>query len=145
MSATPKRPDASEESLLRVAYSCYEGMKEIAKNFHSHTIIPFGILSGHCIEAFLKCHLLQKGMPHDRVRALGHNLEAAWAEAAKAGPPIHGAAPHWVVALNAGHDRPYMFRYLPHLHGVGCASPEDFMDKIPPILESLRKTCGYII
>lgn len=89
--------------------------------------------------------MLQKGVPLKDVRKVGHDLEVAWVEAAKLGSPIDGPVPGWVKILNWGHSRPYPYRYLPDTHGAGCPQPSDFIDLIPPILESLRKTCGRII
>jgi hypothetical protein len=138
-------PPESEESLLRVAYSCNDGLRILAKEFHSQLIIPFGILAGQCIESFLKCHLLQKGVPLKQVQRIGHDLELAWVEAAKHGSPIDGPVPVWVKVLNWGHSRPHPYRYLPDTYGAGCPQPNDFIELIPPILESLRRTCGRII
>lgn len=139
-------PDPSESSFLRVAYSCHDGLKVLAKELHSRTLIPFGILAGHCVEAMLKCHLMQNGWTATDVRhKLGHDLEAAWVAAAKCGPPIEGAPPQWVMSLNWGHDRPYPYRYLPHQYGVGTPHAEQVIEPIAPILEVLRQRCGQII
>ena len=120
-------------------------MKLLAAQFHSQLIIPFGILSGHCMEAILKCHLLQRGATLKSTRSLGHNLERAWLAATQVGPPIEGPVPDWLKVLNWGHDRPHPYRYLPDTYGAGCPQPESFMPLIPPILESLRKSCGRLI
>jgi hypothetical protein len=138
-------PDPSESSLLRVAYSCHEGLKILATNFHSQMLVPFGIVAGHCVEALLKCHLMQSGWTHDEVRKLRHDLEAAWRAGAECGPPISGDPPRWVGVLNAGHNKPFMYRYTPHLYGIGTPRAEEVIEPIAPILEALRRKCGYLL
>lgn len=139
-------PAPSESSLLRVAYSCHEGLKILATNFHSQMLVPFGLVAGHCVEALVKCHLMQNGWTSEECqKRLGHDLEAAWRAGAVCGPPICGEPPSWVVALNAGHSRPYVYRYTPHLHGVGTPHAEEVIEPIWPMLEALRKRCEYII
>lgn len=139
-------PDTSEMSLLRAAYSCHEGLKILATNFHSQMLIAFGIVAGHCIESFLKCHLMQNGWTAAEVRhKLGHDLERAWREGAKYGHPIEGEPPLWVTVLNHGHRPPYLYRYPPHLFGVGTPRAEEVIEPIAPILEALRRRCEYII
>ena len=139
-------PEPSESSLLRVAYSCHEGLKILATNFHSQMLVPFGIVAGHCVEALLKCHLLQNGWTNEELKKkIGHDLEAAWRAGAECGPPITGEPPMWVLVLNAGHKRPFIYRYTPHQYGVGTPRAEEVIEPIAPILEALRKKCGYIV
>ena len=92
------------------------------------------------MEATLKCHLLQKQRPLKEVRALHHDLLAAWSAAATAGPPIVGPAPEWLLALHWGHSRPHLFRYPPHGYGVGTPKAEEFLPWWEPVLRALYRT-----
>ena len=139
-------PEPSESSMLRVAYSCHEGLKILATNFHGQMLVAFGLVAAHCVEALLKCHLMQNGWNNLRLqKEIGHNLETAWRTAAACGPPVTGEPPGWVRALNAGHSRPYIYRYTPHQYGIGTPRAEEVIEPIAPLLEELRKKCGYII
>lgn len=133
-------PNESESSLLKVAQSCCEAIKELNRDAGSHTLIALAILAGQGIEATLKCHLLQKKRKLEDVRALGHDLVAAWSAAAAAGPPIVGPAPDWLLALNWGHARPFIFRYPPDMYGIGAPKAEDLLHWWQPVLRQLYRT-----
>jgi hypothetical protein len=106
--------------MLRVAQSCCEGVKALAKIPDSNTLIAYAIVASHGVESTLKCHLLQKGKTlHDCLR-LGHDLLRAWDTAVSEGDPIKGPTPGWLRILNRGHDKPYAFRYLPDMYGIGA-------------------------
>jgi hypothetical protein len=138
--SVPELPDESESSLLRAAQFCCEAIKELNRNAGSHTLIPFAILAGQGMEATLKCHLLQKRRSLEDVRGLGHDLIAAWSAAATAGPPIIGPAPDWLVVLNWGHARPFVFRYPPDMYGIAAPKAEDLLHWWPPVLRQLYRT-----
>ncbi len=106
----------------------------------SHTLIALGILAGQGIEATLKCHLLQHQHPLEDVRQLGHDLRTAWAAAAAEGAPIVGPEPDWLVVLNFGHDRPFMFRYPPDAYGVAAPRAEDVLHWWEPVLRQLYRS-----
>jgi hypothetical protein len=133
-------PEASESSLLRVAYACLDGLKIFAtgNNFHSRTIIPVAILEAHCPEVTMKCHLMQNRWTHSDVRELGHDLRRCWNEASKVATLFDEEPPHWLELLNWGHSSPYAFRYLPSDYGAGCPLPCEFVAFTEPKLEALR-------
>lgn len=135
-----KLPDESESSLLKVAQSCCEAIKELDHVLGNHTLIAFAILAGQGMEATLKCHLLQKKRPLKEVRDLRHDLLAAWSAAVDAGPPIEGPAPDWLVILNWGHARPHAFRYPPDTYGVGIPRTEQFLPWWEHVLRALYRT-----
>jgi hypothetical protein len=138
-------PDVSEESLFRVASSCLHGVRALGIDFNSQLIIPFGIVAGQCLEAAIKCHLLQVGRSHGDVRSIGHDLLIGWQEAAQSGDPFRQPVPTWVQVLNAGHARPYLFRYLPHQYGVSVPNPEEIVPVLAETIEILRKRCKFVV
>jgi hypothetical protein len=147
MPAFPNSPPESESSLLRGAYSCYFCLKQIEPTFGSHTLVGFGILAGHCIEATLKCHLLQNGVDTKELRThdVRHNLELLWQRAERLGPPIVGQPPEWVRVLNWGHDKPFQYRYIPHDYGLAAPLPSEFLPALFSIMEALRKKSERIL
>jgi hypothetical protein len=141
----PTLPQESESSLLRCAMDCLEGLRILGApgNFHNSTIIPFAILAGHCVEATMKCHLLQNGWTPKQLRKLQHDLLAAWSECVVCGAPFEGSAPDWLGILNWGHNRPHPFRYLPHQYGVASPTLEHLLKPLEAIHTELRKRCQY--
>jgi hypothetical protein len=141
MTKKTKLPEASESSLLRVAYACLDGLKVFAtgNNFHSQTVIPVAILEAHCTEVTLKCHLMQSDWGQNKARALSHDLRRCWSAAAKVGDMFAEEPPTWLETLHWGHSAPYAFRYLPHDYGTGCPFPQEVIDFVAPKLEMLRR------
>jgi hypothetical protein len=139
-----KLPPPSESSMFRVAWSCCEGIRVFSRVPDSNTLIAFAIVAGHGIEATLKCHLLQKGKSLRDCVKLGHDLMETWDAAVAEGPPIEGPVPDWLRALNWGHDRPYAFRYLPDMHGVGAPRADELLGWWDPVLKSLYRTSSRL-
>ena len=139
-----KLPPPSESSMLRVGWSCCEGIKVLSRVPDSNTLIAFAIVASHGVEATLKCHLLQKGKSLDDCIRLGHDLAKMWDAATREGAPIEGPAPDWLRALNWGHDKPYAFRYLPDMYGVGAPRADDLLVWWEPVLRSLYRTSSRL-
>src|ERR1700730_10130720 len=134
MNPTQALPPPSESSFFRVAWSCCEGTKVLSRLPDSNTLIAYALVVSHGIEATLKCHLLQKGRSLQDCRQLGHDLKKAWDVAEKEGAPIAGEAPDWLICLNWGHVKPYAFRYLPDMYGIGAPKAEDILRWWEPVL-----------
>jgi hypothetical protein len=139
-----KLPPPSESSMLRVAWSCGEGIRVFSRVPDSNTLIAFAIVAAHGVEATLKCHLLQKGKSLRDCVKLGHDLMETWDAAVAEGPPIEGPVPDWLRALNWGHDKPYAFRYLPDMHGVGVPRADELLGWWDPVLKSLYRTSSRL-
>lgn len=120
-------PPPSESSLLRVAQSCCQATKVLTTVPDSFTLIALAIVVSQGIEATLKCHLLQKGKSLEFCKVLGHDLIKTWNAAAQQGDPIVGAPPAWLLSFQWGHAKPYAFRYLPDMYGVGVPRAEEFL------------------
>lgn len=134
-----KLPAPPESSMFRVAWSCCEGVKQLARVPDSNTLIAMAIVASHGVEATLKCHLLQKGKSLSECRKLGHDLLATWKVGSQQGAPFDGPAPGWLQMLNWGHDRPYAFRYLPDAHGIGVPKADELIVWWEPVLKSLYR------
>jgi len=144
MQHDPPLPPASESSLLRVAQSCCQATKVLTEVPDGFTLIALAIVVSHGMEATLKCHLLQKGKTLEFCTKIGHDLAKAWNAAAQEGPPISGPPPNWLIALQWGHAKPYAFRYLPDMHGVGVPRADEFLPWWEPVLKELYRSSGRL-
>ena len=79
---------------------------------YAHAATELGSLHDPPIELSLKAYLLHVGVPEDRLRrSIGHNLVAAWEQAASRGLSLEAPIPYWVQVLSFAHDAPYLYRY----------------------------------
>ena len=132
-------PPASESSLLRVAQSCCQATKVLTAIPDSFTLIALAIVVSQGMEATIKCHLLQKGKTLEHCKELGHDLVRAWNAAVREGAPFSGPPPNWLLPMQWGHAKPYAFRYLPDMHGIGMPRVEEFMPWWDDVLKELYK------
>jgi hypothetical protein len=137
-------PLPSESSLLRVAQSCCQATKVLTAVPDSFTLIPLAMIVSHGLEATLKCHLLQKGKSLEFCIGIGHDLLKAWDAAAREGAPIEGPPPTWLLAFQWGHAKPYAFRYLPDMYGVGVPRADEFVPWWDKVLKELYRRSGRL-
>jgi hypothetical protein len=83
-------------------------------------IVPFAQLVCHSIELGLKSYLLFTGADEQRLRSIGHDLQAAWEECRLQNLQVNFPT-GWLMTLGFQYDGPFIFRYW--RHGIGWSVP----------------------
>ena len=94
-----------------------------------------GMLAGHALECALKAHLAGVGVSENKLRKLGHDLEALWTRAQSSGLAIDPQVPSWCSVLNQTYSRPHLIRYPMKIHGIQTPHVDDMMAGVRAVLE----------
>ena len=134
---TKTDPDSvSPESLLEGANDYFQAAITLCEK-HGQAIDPIGLLSSHSLEVALKAALLKTGSSEKDLKAIGHDLVAAWQKAA----PVLGLSvepPYWVKVLHFSHCSPYYFRYSPGEFRVAIPNCEELREQLENVLHLVR-------
>jgi hypothetical protein len=85
-----------------------------------HPIVPFAQLVCHSVELALKSYLLFTGADEQRLRSIGHDLQAAWEECRRQSLEVTFPT-GWLMTLGYQYDGPFIFRYW--RQGIGWSIP----------------------
>jgi hypothetical protein len=128
--------DASPRSLIQTARDFLKAAELLDPAVAAG---PFGLASAQCLELTLKAYLMISGMSERDLRnKVSHSLNEAWSRCVKAGLDIDADMPSWATSLDAGHDRPYLFRYARDNTGILLPSKDTVLNGLRGVLTTAQ-------
>jgi len=136
--------DITPEGYLERANGYLKALEVLKDNLSKATIPPIGLLASQAIELALKALMLHNGATENELRAVGHDLESAWAESSARGLGLGSTPPFSIQVLSLSHDSPFLFRYPQEKVLVAITDPNRLYRDVKSLVEAVRKKIGCL-